>query len=73
VEPHARVCLDFHIGMPAQTVSHLAVHFTPLVDDSTRVVLPQSNGKAFGSMAELTRSRYGSSRTLIFEQHFLAA
>jgi hypothetical protein len=59
--------------MPAQTASYLAVHFTPLVDDSTSVVLTQSNGKAFESMAELTRSRYGSSRTLTFGQHFLVA
>ena len=73
VEPHVRVCLDFHIGMPAQTASHVEVRFTPLADDSTRVVLTQSNWEAFGSMAEMMRGGYGSSWTLIFEQHYLAA
>jgi len=72
-DPSDSVAMDFHMGMPPDRASFVEVTFVPVADDRTRVTLTQSNWEAFGDMAEMLRSSYGSGWVLIFEQSFLVA
>src|SRR6266849_5011680 len=62
-----------HDGMPAGSASLVEVRFTALGDERTRVKLTQSNWEAFGELAEMMRSGYGSGWVIIFEQAFKSA
>ena len=73
VERYDFVSMDFHMGLPPETVSLVEVRFTPLSDNRTEVELTQSNWEGFGDLAEMMRSSYGSSWSLIFEEAFHAA
>ncbi len=59
-DPNDSISMDFHIGMPAESASLVEVRFTALGDERTRVELTQSNWEAFGELAEMMRSGYGS-------------
>ena len=72
-DPNDSLSMDFHMGMPAENASLVEVRFTELEDDRTRVELTQSNWEAFGDMAEMMRSGYGSGWVIIFEQAYKLA
>ena len=71
--PHDFVSMDFHMGLPPENASLVEVRFTALGNERTRVELTQSNWEAFGDMAEMMRSGYGSGWVIIFERAFKAA
>jgi hypothetical protein len=73
VDRHDFVSMDFHMGLPPETASLVEVRFTPVSDERTEVELTQSNWEAFGDLAEMMRSSYGSSWGLIFEDAFRKA
>jgi len=69
-DPNDFYSMDFHMGLPAETASLVEVKFTKLEDELTEVELIQSNWEAFGDMAEMMRSGYGSSWGIIFEEAY---
>ena len=72
-DPNDSLSMDFHMGMPAENASLVEVKFTVLENERTRVELTQSNWEAFGDMAEMMRSGYGSGWVIIFEQAYKLA
>ncbi len=72
-DPHDSISMDFHMGLPAETASLVEVRFTALATERTRVELTQSNWEAFGEMAEMMRSGYGSGWVIIFEEAYKSA
>lgn len=72
-DPHDRLKLDFHMGLPPDRASLVEVDFHPLAPDRTRVVLTQSRWEAFGDLARDMYGGYGSSWALIFETGYGAA
>jgi len=72
-DPHDRLKLDFHMGLPADTASLVEVDFHPISATRTKVVLTQSRWEAFGPLARDMYGGYGSSWAMIFEQGYGAA
>jgi hypothetical protein len=72
-DPHTRLSMDMHMGLPADNASTVEVSFEALGEDRTRIELAHSNWEAFGDMAEMMRNGYGSGWVLIFEQAYAAA
>ncbi len=72
-DPHDALAMAFHMGLPADKAGRVAVTFTPLTDDRTRVVLTHSDWEAYGDMAEMMINGYGSSWPMIFEECYKAA
>jgi activator of Hsp90 ATPase-like protein len=71
--PFERLVMDFHMGLPAENASRVAVEFTALEGDRTKVVLTHDNWEAFGDMAEMMRGGYDSGWVLIFKEGFASA
>jgi len=72
-DPFDSISMDFHMGLPASTASLVTVVFTKIKNNSTKVVLTQSNWESFGDLAEKMRGGYGSGWILIFEEAYKAA
>lgn len=72
-DPFGYVNMDFHMGLPPEKASTVEVSFEVLAEDRTRVQLTQSNWEAFGDMADMMYSGYGSGWVLIFEQGYRQA
>ena len=72
-DPHDRLKLDFHMGLPPETASLVEVDFIALTDKRTKVILTQSRWEAFGDMARDMYNGYGSSWAMIFEEGYGAA
>jgi len=68
--PHNHLQFDFHMGLPATQTGQVDVTFTPLTATSTRVELVHSNWEGYGDMAEMMLNGYGSSWSMLFEQHY---
>ncbi len=73
VDPHSHVQFDFHMGLPAEQTGQVDVRFTPLSATETRVELTHSNWEGYGDMAEMMVNGYGSSWSMLFEEHFAGA
>jgi len=71
--PNDYIAMDFHMGLPPENASLVEVKFRELESELTEVELSQSNWEAFGDMAEMMRSGYGSSWTMLFEEAYKAA
>ena len=72
-DPYDALAMDFHMGMPKENASLVEVEFEEVGPSRTRVQLTQSNWEAFGDMAEMMRSGYGSSWDLILKEGYLRA
>ncbi len=72
-EPHEYLCMDFHIGLPAETASVVEVRFTVVEEERTRVVLTQSEWERFGEFAKMMYNGYPKGWIAIFDQAFKAA
>ena len=72
-DPHDSLAMDFHMGLPPENASLVEVRFTALENGRTRVELTHSNWEAFGDMAEMMRSGYGSGWVIIFEEAYKSA
>ncbi len=72
-DPHDSISMDFHMGLPPENASLVEVRFTALGNERTQVELTHSNWEAFGDMAEMMRSGYGSGWVIIFEQAYKSA
>ena len=71
LEPYDLFRMNFHMGLPPCD-SVVELKFTALTDDTTKVVLTQSNWEAFGDMVEMMHGGYGSSWGLLFEDAYRA-
>lgn len=71
--PHDFVCMDFHIGLPAETASVVEVRFTALGAERTYVELTQSHWERFGKYAKMMYDGYPKGWVVIFEQAYNAA
>lgn len=69
-EPHDRLRMDLHIGLPAETASVVEVRFTLLDNGSTRVVLTQSEWERFGEFAKMMYNGYPKGWIAIFDEAF---
>ena len=69
-EPHARIEMDFHMGLPADKTGQVEVIFQPTTEGQTRVVLTHKNWEGYEDMAEMMYQGYGGSWSLLFEDHY---
>lgn len=67
-----KVVMDFHMGMPPEQTSVVEVVFSPNGENSTQVVLTQSNWEGFGDMAEMIRDGYVESWPMLFAECYKA-
>jgi len=72
-DPNDSIGMDFHIGMPAASAASLKCGLRHLDASEPESKLTQSNWEAFGELAEMMRSGYGSGWVIIFEQAFKSA
>jgi hypothetical protein len=72
-QPHGYLCIDLHIGLPAQFASLVEVRFTELDPERTRVVLTQSEWERFGKYAENMMNGYPKGWVAIFDEAYKAA
>ena len=72
-DPHHRLQLDFHMGLPAEQSGQVDVTFTPLSATQTRVDLVHHNWEGYGDMAEMMRNGYGSSWGMLIEEAYASA
>ena len=72
-EPHSAFSLNWHIGLPAESASLVAVSFTSIDDGKTRVELTHSNWEAFGDQAADMRAGYEGGWVGVFETAYHAA
>lgn len=71
-DPHTRLEMDFHMGLPADKTGQVEVTFTAK-DDQTEVVLTHKNWEGYEDMAEMMYQGYGGSWDLLFCEHYGAA
>lgn len=72
-DPHQQFAMDWHIGLPADNASAVAVRFIPVNDEKTRVELSHSRWEAFGDKAADMRAGYDQGWVGVFEQAYHAA
>ena len=72
-EPYGYICMDLHIGLPAETASLVEVRFTVLDGERTRVELTQSEWERFGKYAKMMINGYPKGWIAIFDEAYKAA
>lgn len=72
-DPYKSFTMDWHIGLPPENASEVAVQFTSLGPDRTRVELMHGRWEAFGDKADDMRAGYDQGWVGVFEQAYLKA
>ena len=72
-DPYTQFIMDWHIGLPAENASEVAVRFIPVNSETTRVELTHSRWEAFGDKAADMRKGYDSGWVGVFEEAYRAA
>ena len=68
-EPHSRLEMDFHMGLPADKTGQVEVTFTAKGAE-TEVVLTHKNWEGYEDMAEMMYQGYGGSWEMLFVETY---
>lgn len=72
-DPYEGFGMDWHINLPSEQASQVAVKFFAVDKNRTRVELTHSNWEVFGEKAADMRAGYDSGWVSVFEQAYQAA
>ena len=72
-DPHGAFSMDFHIGQEAASASQVAVQFSVVDAQRTRVQLTQTGWENAGEMAPMLHHGYTMGWAVIFDQEYMKA